>query len=131
MQRETLLSSTGWRDHSSAEARSALGSFATGVVSAASLAMSALHRKRLNCCAATKRRDGPNKGHGQRDLDIEILGFEGTVCTGADRQRGFEGTLIYRGAAALREDGRLSRTGLEVSLGLTVSRERETRHWRR
>jgi hypothetical protein len=31
-----------------------VGSFATGVVSAASLAMSALHRKRLNCCAATK-----------------------------------------------------------------------------
>jgi hypothetical protein len=41
------------------------------------------------------------------------------------------------GAAALRafaqtakEESQLSGTGLEVSPGLTVSRERETRHWR-
>jgi hypothetical protein len=25
-----------------------------------------------------------NKGHGSRDLDIEIQGFEGTLCTGAE-----------------------------------------------
>jgi hypothetical protein len=44
---------------------------------------------------------------------------------------------LYVGAAALRafaqtlkEESQLSGTGLEVSPGLTVSRERKTRHWR-
>jgi hypothetical protein len=27
---------------------------------------------------------GANKGHESRDLDIEIQGFEGTLCTGAE-----------------------------------------------
>ncbi|HEX9590969.1 MAG TPA: hypothetical protein VGA15_24930 [Bradyrhizobium sp.] len=33
-------------------------------------------------------------------------------------------------AQTLKEESRLSDTGLEISLGLTVSRERQTRHWR-
>jgi hypothetical protein len=33
-------------------------------------------------------------------------------------------------AQTLKEASRLSGTGLEISPGLTVSRERQTRHWR-
>jgi hypothetical protein len=33
-------------------------------------------------------------------------------------------------AQTAKEESQLSGTGLEVSPGLTVSRERETRHWR-
>jgi hypothetical protein len=83
-----------------------------------------------------------NKGHGSRDLDIEIQGVHDTLCTGArapSDNEAFESILhAQRRCASSRkhqkqtskEESRLSSTGLEVSPGLTVSREREIRHWR-